>query len=446
MSFKPKISEKRWDISHERKLIELWEREKVYEFKYEPGKPLFVIDTPPPYASGSWHVAAAAHYSQMDMFARYYRMKGYSVFFPFGIDRNGLPVEIRVEKEYGIKAKEMDRSKFIELCRKKLDEYEKEIIEVVRRLGISARYWDPYRTDSPEYRAFTQATFIEMWKKGLIYEADRPTIWCPVCHTTIAEAEVEYVSRKGKLYYIRFPLKRGGYVPVATTRPELLGATVALLFNPGDERYKDLEGARAIIPIYNEEIPILSHRCVDMDFGSGVMMLSSFGDLTDIRLFRELGFKPKILIGKDGRMNELAGKYKGLTVEEARNAIVEDLDRMGLLEKVEEITQNIPVCWRSKNPVEFIVTRDLYIRQLEFKNDLLKLIDEIKFIPEFHKQLLINWINSISTLSKVQVLLLLILHLFEFVRIREFSIIRFLKILHKEENQQWATSLDLNYI
>lgn len=396
MSYQPKLKDKRWDISKELYLLKLWEREELFKFRFEDDKPIFSIDTPPPYASGSWHVGAAAHYCQFDMFARYFKMKGYQVLFPMGIDRNGLPIEIKVEQIYGIKAREMDREYFINLCKKHLDEYEKEILDIIRRLGMMATYWNPYRTDSPEYRALTQATFIELWKKGLVYEADRPTIWCPVCHTTIAEAEVEYEERDGSLHFIRFPLKDEGYIVIATTRPELIGATAAILYNPNDDRYSYLKGKKAVLPIYNREVPILPHKIVEPDYGSGLMMLSSFGDLTDIRLFRELGFTPHILIDRDGKMNEKAGKYKGLTVEEAREAIVNDLKKNGLLERSIPVKQKIPICWRSKNPVEFIVTRDLYLKQIEFKEELKKIIDEIKFFPRMHKSILINWIDSIS--------------------------------------------------
>lgn len=397
MMYKAKLREKRWSIEKELEMIRKWEEEKVFEFDESSDAPIFSIDTPPPYASGSWHVAAAAHYCQFDMFARFYKMKGYNILFPMGIDRNGLPIEIRVEQEYGIKAKDVDREYFINLCKEKLDEYEKDILSIIRRMGMMARYWDPYRTDSPEYRALTQATFIYLWKKGLIYEDDRPTIWCPVCHTTIAEAEIEYKQREGYLYYIKFPLINGGYVTIATTRPELIGATAALLYHPEDTRYnKSLVGKKAIIPLYDIKIPILPHPIVDREYGTGIMMLSSFGDLTDVRLFRELSLEPRILIGKDGRMNKLARKYEGLTVEEAREKIVEDLKAKGYIEKWEKIIQNIPTCWRSHNPVEFIVTKDLYLKQLPFKEKLKKIADEMEFLPTFHKKRLLDWIDSLT--------------------------------------------------
>jgi len=394
----PVLSEKRWDHKLEESLWKLWEKEGIYRFKFDEKKPLFVIDTPPPYVSGRWHIGAAVHYTQIDMVARYFRLKGYNVLFPMGLDRNGLPVEVEVERIYGVKAREMDREEFISLCKQHLDKLENELLDLAKRLGIGAEYYEHlYRTDSEEYRALTQATFIELWRRGLIYEDYRPTIWCPVCHTTIAEAEIEYVRRSGKLYYIKFPIEGSEeYIIIATTRPELLGATVAVMYNPEDERYKHLLGRRAVIPLYNYSVPIIEHPIVKMEFGTGIMMLSSFGDIEDVRLFRELGYKPRILITPDGKMNENAGPYAGLSIEEARQKIVEDLEKKGYLEKVEVIEQSIPTCWRSHNPIEFIITRDLYLKQLNFKEELLKLIDNIEFYPEEHKLILINWINSIS--------------------------------------------------
>ncbi len=396
--YTPVLKEKRWNHKLEKDIFGLWEREGVFRFRLN-NNPIFTIDTPPPYVSGRWHIGAAVHYTQIDMVARYFRLQGYNVLFPMGLDRNGLPVEIEVEKVYNVKAKDMDREEFIRLCKSHLDKLENELIELAKRLGIGAEYYDHlYRTDAESFRALTQATFIELWKKGLIYEDYRPTIWCPVCDTTIAEAEIEYVSRKGKLYYIRFPLKGVDkkYIVIATTRPELVGATSAVMYNPKDDRYQWLKGKEAIIPIYNYTVPIIPHPIVKIDFGTGLMMLSSFGDLEDVRLFRELGYTARVLIDRHGRMNENAGPYKGLTVEEAREAIVADLYKNDFIEKEEEIDQNIPTCWRSHNPVEFIFTKDLYLKQLEFKNELLEVSRRMKFFPKHSFQILENWINSLS--------------------------------------------------
>ncbi len=397
LEFSPRIEKKRWDIKKEVELLKRWEEEGLYRFNRDSGRPIFSIDTPPPYASGAWHVGAAAHYVQMDMIARYYRMKGYEVLFPFGVDRNGLPVEVQVEKTYGIVAHEVPRRKFLELCKEFLDKVEEELVYIAWRLGLSADLRNRYRTDSPEYRALTQATFIELWKRGLIYEAERPVIWCPRCRTCLAESEVEYEERETELVYIKFKVKENGRdIVIATTRPELLCTCAAVIYNPEDSRYRHLEGKHAIVPIFGHEVPILPHPSAKPEFGTGLVMVCSFGDQSDVRLFRELRLKAKIAINPDGKMNEIAGPYCGMTVSEARRRIVEDLKAKGLLVKSERIRHRVPVCWRSKDPIEFVAMKEFFLKQLAFREELLKIIDEIKFYPPESKRMLIDWIQSIS--------------------------------------------------
>ncbi|RLF12050.1 MAG: valine--tRNA ligase [Thermoprotei archaeon] len=396
-SFKPRIREARWDSSEEEELLKKWEEEDLYRFNPDSGKPIFSIDTPPPYPSGAWHVGAAAHYAQIDMVARYFRMKGYEVLFAFGVDRNGLPIEVQVEKEYGVKAHDVGREKFLKLCSEFLDKVEKDLVWIAWRLGLSCNLKNYYRTDSPEFRALTQATFIELWRKGLIYQDDRPTNWCPSCRTTIADAEIEYDELETELVYIKFKIKETGEdVLIATTRPELLCTCAAVIFNPVDERYTRLEGLTAIVPIHGQEVPILPHSYAKPEFGTGLVMVCSFGDYSDIRLFRELGLKAKIAIDADGKMNAHAGPYAGLTVSEARRKVVEDLEKQGLLVKRERIIHRTPVCWRSKDPIEFIAMPEYYLKQLDFKEELLQIVEQMKFHPPEHKQLLINWIQSIN--------------------------------------------------
>ena len=404
LRFTPKIKEKRWNKSKEKELRELWDREGIYDFKFSPKdkRPIIVIDTPPPYPSGKWHVGGAAHYAQIDMVARYFRMKGYNVFLPFYADRNGLPVEVQVEKTKNVNPHELaktpeGRQKFLDLCREFLDKVESELVSVWKRLGCSF-YYIRDGTDSPTYRRMTQATFIELWRRGLIYEAERPVNWCPRCRTTLSDAELEHREEKTLLYYIKFRVKETNEeIIVATTRPELLAACDAVIYNPKDERYKHLKGKHAIVPIYDKEVKIIEHPEAKPEFGTGLVMICSYGDQRDIRLFKELGLKPVILITKDGRMNDKAGFLKGLKVKDARKRIAEELDRLGLLVKTEEIEHTVPVCWRCKTPVEFISVKEYFLKQLEFKEALKKITMKISFYPEFHRRKLLDWIDSIST-------------------------------------------------
>jgi len=397
MASSPTIQEKSWNPQLEKEILQLWEKEDLYRFNIRSRRKKFVIDTPPPYPSGRpWHIGAAAHYSQIDMIARTARMMGYMTLFPIGIDRNGLPVEIYTEKKYGITIRDTPREKFIELCRASLDELESEMLEVMKRLGLSGDFKNRYRTDSPEYRRLTQNTFIKLWKNGLIYRASRPNNYCTVCGTTIADAEVEYEDLPSTLHYVKFPLENGGYIPIATTRPELIPACAAVIYNPADSRYAHLENKTATTPLFGEKVPIIARPEAKPDFGTGAVMVCSYGDHTDVRLFRELKLPEKIVITMEGRMNENAGFLKGLKVEEARKAIVEKLMDAGLYIKSENIIHSTPVCERSKTPIEIIPMDEYYLNQLDFLDDLRKIAHEMDFLPEHSRQLLLNWIDSVS--------------------------------------------------
>jgi len=329
-------------------------------------------------------------------------MRGYKVLVPFYADRNGLPVEVAVEKRYNVIAAELGktregRERFLRLCREMLDELETDLVNVWRRLGCSFSYWRS-GTDSPEYRALTQATFIELWNKGLIYVSERPVSWCPRCRTTLAEAEIEFIEERTKLCYIRFKVKESGEdVVIATTRPELLAACDAVIYNPSDTRYRGLKGKHLIVPLYGREVPVLEHEYARPEFGTGLVMICSYGDINDVRLFRELGLTPRVVIDADGFMNELAGDFlKGLRVREARDKVIELLAKEGYLVKVEEYVHEVPSCWRCKTPIEYIHMEEYFLKQLEFRDEMLKLIDKMTFRPEEHKIKLINWINSIA--------------------------------------------------
>lgn len=395
----PRLKEKTWDIKNELKILETWDNEKgninLSRGQRDYSGKVIVIDTPPPYMSGRPHIGQFATYAQMDMLARFFRMRGYTVVFPWYADRNGLPVEVEVEKRLGKRMQDVPRNEFLKLCKAQLDEYEREWVKVLRRWGISAEYI-PNGTDSVEYRTMTQATFIEMWNRGLIYEAERPTIWCPRCMTALAEPEVEYNEEDTYLNYIKFKVKETGEdLIIATTRPELLAATVAVAYNPNDNRYSRLRGMHAIVPLFNQEVPIVPHQSVKMEFGTGVEMISTFGDTRDLAIVNELNLPIRIVITQDGKLKGV-GKYDGLSIREARERIVKDLEDAGLLVKRERLRHTVPVCWRCKTPIEIIVTREYFVKQLEFKDRLLKIIDEMKFTPPEYRRMLVDWVNSLK--------------------------------------------------
>lgn len=392
----PKIQEKAWNPELELQIIKHWEDSQIY--KFNPQEKNYTIDTPPPYPSGRpWHIGAASHYSQIDMIARTARMNGKNVYFPIGIDRNGLPVELYTEKKNGIRMRETERGKFLELCRDALDDLETEMIQIMKSLAISGDFSNYYRTDSEEYRTLTQSTFIELWKKGLVYKANRPNNYDWVSGTTIADAEITYLDLQTKLVYMKFEIKDSkNTIIIASTRPELLCSCRTIIVNQGDERYANLIGKMVIVPIFNHEVEIKAHHSAQMEFGSGAVMVCSYGDQNDVALFRELKLNEVVAIGLDGRLTEAAGEYVGLKPKQARQKIIEDLEKNGFIEKIDEITHRTPVSERSKNPIEIIPMEEFYLKQLDLVEKMKKLGSEIKFYPEMHKQILMNWLDSIA--------------------------------------------------
>jgi len=392
----PKISEKAWNPELEKQILKQWENDKIYDFI--PQEDNFTIDTPPPYPSGRpWHIGAAAHYSQIDMIARTARMAGKNVYFPIGIDRNGLPVELYTEKKHKIRMRETDRNEFLTLCRSALDDLEAEMLLIMKSLGISGDFANYYRTDSEEYRTLTQSTFIDLWNKGQIYLANRPNNYDWVSGTTIADAEIIYQDLATKLVYMKFKIKdTDKEIIIASTRPELLCACRTIIVNPKDERYAQYIGKKIIVPITNKEVELRTHHSAQEEFGSGAVMICSYGDQNDVALFRELELEEIVAIGLDGRMTEVAGDYTGLKPKQARTKIIEDLEAKGLLDKVEEINHRTPVSERSKIPIEIIPMEEYYLKQKESIDKMRKLGEEVTFHPKMHKQILMNWLDSIN--------------------------------------------------
>jgi valyl-tRNA synthetase len=394
----PRIETKLWDPALEKSILQKWDTNGIYKFSVDESRKAFVIDTPPPYPSGRpWHIGAAAHYAQIDMIARTSRMMGYNVLFPIGIDRNGLPVEIYTEKKYKIVMRKTDREKFLELCSHALDDLEEEMIEIMKTLGISGNFEEYYRTDSEKFRALTQSTFIYLWKQNLVYRANRPNNYCSQCATTIADAEIVYDTIPTKLVYIRFSVKEtGNNIIIASTRPELLFACQLIIVNPKDERYVNLVGKHVIVPIFNREVKIIAHPSAKPEFGSGAVMVCSYGDENDVRIFRELGLKEIVSLDEYGRTTSAAGSYSNLAVNQARIKILEELRNTGILEKEENVMHRTPICERSKTPVEIISLEDYYVKQIDYIPILRELANKITFHPDMHRQILLNWLNSIA--------------------------------------------------
>ncbi len=400
----PKVKDiKNWSPEIEKLITEQWKKQGN-AFNPKTKKKIYSIDTPPPYINTPVHMGHAATYSFMDMFARYRRMKGYEVLFPLGLDRNGLPIEMGAEKRYNISAFKVGREKFIEYCKKLLAETSLESIDTFAKLGISFNSYEKgkaigeiYETDSPEYRAVTQATFISLFKKDMIYEDSRINNWDSKLQTTISDSEIEYKELPATFNDITWKVKETGEaIIIATTRPELICTCGMVIFHPDDKRYKHLKGKTAVSPLFNKPVPIMAHPLADPDKGSGLVMMCSAGDLTDIQFFREMKLKPVIAINQDGTMNEHAEFLQGLKVEEARIKLLDMLKEKELLKKQVQIQHRTPISERSGAEIEFIEMPEFYLKQLEFKKDVEKIAKQINFYSPESKNILDSWIDSIS--------------------------------------------------
>lgn len=400
---KPKITDKRWSIDLEKRIQEEHYGESYnnrYSFNPDSKKEIFVIDTPPPYPSGTWHIGAVAQYSMIDVIARSQRLLGKEVYFPWGVDRNGINIEFTVEKKTGKKMRTFNRGDFIDICRDTIEEYTQAMRETACRVGLSCSFENEYLTDSPEYRSVSQSIFVDLFKQGNIVEDLRPNIYDPVEGTTIADAEVQRISRSTKLCDVIWETEDGDQVIITTTRPELICACGIVLVHPEDSRYTHLIGKEIRLPLAvngrSKKVLISSHHSVKMEFGSGVLMVCSFGDQNDVSVFREFGLEPFVAINLDGEMTEISGPLSGLTVIEARKKAIEILEQENKLSSIKDHEQEIPVSERGNNPVEIILLKEWYVRQTHTLERMNELVSDINFIPPRNKQFLDDWMQNIS--------------------------------------------------
>lgn len=384
-----RVSEPKWQAK--------WKEWGLYRFNPKARSEVYSIDNPPRYASGALHLGHAYGYTVIDFAARYKRLKGFNVFFPLCFDVNGTPVEVRVEKVKGVKASQVPRQEFIRMCSEFAEKY---IGDMTRQFEILGESMDPsiyYRTDAEYYRRLTQISFIRMYKRGLVYKGHFPVNWCTRCGTALADAEVEYQPRKTKLNYIKFrDADTGNDVLIATTRPELLCTCLLVAVNPDDPSKKDLIGRELLTPVYSKKVKVVEDLKVDAAFGTGTVMICSIGDKDDLEWIMKYGLPLEKGIEESGLMTSLAGKYTGMTVTDARKAIIEDMKASGELVKQEDLDQNIGACWRCHTPIEFLKVPQWFIKAVQFRDQILDMIDKIVWNPEFMKIRIQNWVNSLA--------------------------------------------------
>ncbi len=391
-----KLSKKYDFQKREKHWQKYWEDEQIYKFNEKSAKPLYAVDTPPPYVSAAHlHSGHIMSYSQAEFVVRFKRMQGFNVYYPMGFDDNGLPTERYVEKKYDVDKSKISRSEFIKLCLKETKIGGQNYRDLWTSLGISVDWNKVYSTIDETCQRVSQWSFIDLYNKGKVYRKEEPTLWCPFCQTALAQADLEDEEINTKLNYINFQIEGKKY-EIATTRPELIPACVAVFAHPDDERYKKFKDKKAKIPIFGHEVPILFDDKVDKEFGTGLMMVCSWGDQEDVRRCKENKLKVRKVIDKGGRMTELAGDYKGVKVEEARNAIIRDLDKKGFLVKQEDLTHTVNVHERCSTPLEFYSTKQWFIKVLDIKEYLLRRGEELNWYPEFMKKRYEDWIEGLQ--------------------------------------------------
>jgi len=382
----------------EPKWQKLWEELGVYSFRRDDFQtPTYVIDTPPPYPSGEFHMGTALNWTYFDIVARYKRMRGFNVLFPQGWDCHGLPTEVQVEKRYGIRKGDLPAEKFRGLCVKLTEENIAHMREEMNSLGFSIDWSTEYRTMDPGYYGKTQLSFVQLYKKDLIYRGEHPVNWCPRCETAIADAEVEYEDRETTLSYIKFKLAgEGEYLTIATTRPEYLPACVVVAVHPGDERYRKYVGKKLDVPPFGQVVEIIEDHEVDPEFGTGVVMVCTFGDKTDVRWVKRHKLPVVKLVDERGRMSEAAGKYAGQTLEECKRTIIDDLHKEGLIEKQEKLAQSVGSCWRCKTPVEILAKPQWFMRVLALNDKVVEEAKRVRWVPEHMLNRLVDWAESMD--------------------------------------------------
>jgi valyl-tRNA synthetase len=372
----------------EEKWLDTWQ-DSMYYFDWDSQKPQFIIDTPPPYPTGNFHIGNALNWCYIDFVARYKRMRGYNVMFPEGWDCHGLPTEVKVEEKHGITKSQVSREEFRRMCVELTETNIGRMRKSLRRLGFSIDWSNEYITMEPAYYGKTQRSFVKMHESGMIYQQNHPVNWCPRCETAIAFAEVEYDSRSTLLNYLNFDKLK-----IATTRPELLAACVAVAVNPDDERYGEYVNTEVKVPVFGHKVLVIADKNVDPAFGTGVVMICTFGDKQDVRWWVEHSLPLRKAIDKTGKMTELAGKYSGLSTEECKKAIIGDMKNAGILYKQEELPQNVGLCWRCKTPIEILSERQWFVRIIH--DDILNTANQVAWVPDYMKVRLENWTGTME--------------------------------------------------
>lgn len=400
--------EKKYDhILSQNDALKLWEHKEIYKFNFDHQtslhqtglhtKEIYSIDTPPPTVSGSLHIGHIFSYTHTDIIARYKRMSNYNVFYPMGFDDNGLPTERYVEKKHKTKAHLMKRSEFIKLCLSESKLVKKTFESLWKKMALSVDWSKTYSTISEKSRRISQLSFIDLYEKNLILRKEEPSLYCTTCRTSVAQAELDSVEKSTTFNNIEFAIEDGEKLIqtsliIATTRPELLPACVAVFYHPDDKRYKHLENKYAITPVFNKKVKIIADDLVDMEKGTGLVMCCTFGDQTDILWYKKYSLPFIQVVDFDGKWK--SEKLEGLKVNEARKTVLELLQDK-LLSK-ESISHTVNVHERCKQEIEYLILKQWFIKITENKKTFLENANKIKWYPSFMLSRYKDWVENLS--------------------------------------------------
>jgi valyl-tRNA synthetase len=421
----------------EMRWIERWEKDSTYRFNPDAAREtVYSIDSPPPTVSGLLHIGHVFSYTQIDIVARYWRMRGKDVFFPMGWDDNGLPTERRVENYFGVRCDPslaydpqfvapekpgekklgISRKNFVELCLELTAIDEEAFKEIWRYLGLSIDWSLEYSTISASTQAISQRGFLEMLARGEVYSSEAPTLWDVDFRTAVSQAELEDRERPGNYHRVAFQRADGdGTIEIETTRPEMLASCVALVAHPDDPRFVPLFGTNVLTPLFSVEVPVVAHELADPEKGSGVAMICTFGDTTDIIWWRELELPTRALIGRDGRFlpadfssenfpsldapaaQALYQEIEGKTVNQVRAVIVEKLRESGaLIGEPTPITHPVKFYEKGERPLEIVTSRQWFVETLRHREELLARGEEIDWHPDYMRHRYKSWVEGLN--------------------------------------------------
>ena len=387
--------------SFEERIYKKWLDNKYFLAKPDPNKKPFTVVIPPPNITGQLHMGHALNDTIQDSIVRYKRMKGYEALWLPGTDHASIATEVKIVqkmREEGLTKDDVGREGFLKRAYAWKEQYGGRIVEQLKKMGFSCD-WDKLAfTMDERCSKAVREVFVNLYNKGLIYRGDRIINWCPECGTAISDAEVEYETEEGRLWHLKYPIENSDeFIIVATTRPETMLGDTAVAVNPSDKRYTALVGKNVVLPLVGRKIPIVADRYVDKAFGTGAVKITPAHDPNDFAVGVRHDLPVIRVMNDDATMNENAGKYEGLSREEARKAIVADMDKLGLLVKIEKHEHNVGHCYRCHTSIEPIVSKQWFVKMEELAKPAIKAVTdkEISFLPKRFEKQYLHWMNNI---------------------------------------------------